>query len=104
MPSTQQIDTDLPVLTPYAATELVNKELKRAGVRNPRTGLPKRISSAMLYIYAEKGRFTREKAPDGRWSVNRVSFQEWVAGYVRRALERQTLKEELEDGVEEADA
>ena len=83
------------VITPYAATQLVNKALNRAGVMDPRTGRPKKIGSPMLYIYAERGKFKATKAADGRWDVDRDSFNEWVEGYVEGAVERQQLREEL---------
>jgi len=88
------------VLTPYQAVKHVNRALARAGVRDPRTGEPKKIGSPMLYTYAAKGKIKRRRAPhDGRWDLDAESFHEWLDKYIARALERQQLREELdEDG------
>jgi len=84
------------VMTPYAATQLVNNALRRAGVIDPRTGQPKAIGSPMLYIYADRGKFAVTRAADGRWNVDRESFGTWVDSYVEAAVERQERRREID--------
>lgn len=85
-------------MTPYAATQLVNRALKQAHIHHPKTGLQKEVQPTMLYVYASQGKFKRGRSEDGRWSIDRESFDTWLKGYVERQAERQTQREELSDG------
>lgn len=84
-------------MTPYAATQLVNRALRKAHITHPKTGEQKEVQPTMLYVYASKGKFKRNKAKDGRWIIDRESFDNWLAGYIERLQERQQQREELRD-------
>jgi hypothetical protein len=84
-------------MTPYAATRLVNRALRQAHISHPKTGLQKEVQPTMLYVYASKGKFRRVRGDDGRWSIDRESFDTWLEGYVGRLAERQSQREELRD-------
>lgn len=87
------------VMTPYAATELVNRALRRAEIVHPKTGQPKKVDPSMLYLYASKGKFKRMRAADGtgRWTIDRESFDAWLEGYISRIVERQIHRRELSE-------
>jgi hypothetical protein len=87
------------VMTPYAATQLVNRALKREGIVHPKTGRPKEVDPSMLYLYASKGKFKRMRAGDGtgRWTIDRESFDAWLEGYISRIVERQIHRRELSE-------
>jgi len=69
-----------------------------AHIKHPKTGLQKVVQPTMLYVYAAQGKFRRMRAADGRWAIDRQSFDKWLTGYVDRLRERQTQREELENG------
>jgi hypothetical protein len=85
------------VMTPYAATELVNRALRREGIVHAKTGQPKKVDPSMLYLYASKGKFKRMRAGDGRWTIDRESFDAWLEGYIGRIVERQIHRKELSE-------
>jgi nucleosome binding factor SPN SPT16 subunit len=75
------------ILTPFELTKFLNQRLEAEGVLDLKTGLPKKVGSPMVYIYANKSKFKTHTATDGsgRMECDEESAFQWVEAYVADA-------------------
>lgn len=69
------------VATPFQIVKGVNQVLARYGFRP--------IPPQMLYRYRSQGKFQCTIAPDGRYEVDRASFEAWFLPYLTKKIRNQ---------------